>query len=406
MTSVIFYLYEFILQVSPSVFINFLVQQFSLSAIAIAQIGMLYFYTYAAMQVPAGFLIDRYGVQKTLTLAALFCATGTVIFSFSSSFFMLLSGRCITAIGSAFAMVGSMKVATLWLPKSQFALLSGIILFVGMLGVILGKAPLAYLTTKIGWQNAIFWLGISGFFLAILLWSTLKTAKQTLPAKTCLPTHDYKNLFLTTSKKTFKNKQIWLIAIYGGLMVSPVISMGALWGEKYLIDAYNYTQVEAAASISPFFMGMAIGGPFSGWLSDKLNRRKLLMFIGTIGSFICLNMFIYTSHFPDFFYHILGFLIGFFVAFSWVTFALVREITPEKENAFALGFVNFLNMILAATSQGLIGILLEFFHGSASTVHYFNYTEHDYELAFMIFPIFIAIAFVLTFFIEEKDKSR
>lgn len=403
--SLLFYFYEFVLQVSPGVFINSLVKEFHLSATAIGEMGAVYFYVYATMQMPVGLLLDYFGERRVLTSAVLFCALGTLMFSFATSFSIVLFARFFTALGSAFAMVGSMKVASTWLPESYFGLLSGLILLVGMAGAIFGKIPVAYAVSKIDWQNTLVYLGLFGLLLSSLIWFIIrdkdKASNKSPNVKSAFSIH----LILSSCYKVLKNKQTWLIAVYGGLMISPVMSLGALWGEKYLIDAYSYTQVEAAASWTTFFIGMGVGAPVAGWLSDWTKRRKLPIVIAPIGSCIALIIFIYTSHFPDLFYTIVGFLIGFFTAFSWAIFALVSSSTSKTENGTALGFVNFFNVGLCATAQLIIGTLLDLFHKNSATSLAGIYTEHDYELAFMVFPIFTVIAFILTFFIREKRSG-
>src|ERR1700730_15944572 len=79
----VFYFYELVLLVSPSVMLNDLTLTFSTSAEQLGSLAAFYYYAYAAMQIPVGLLMDRFGPRILLTLAALFCALGCLIFGFA-----------------------------------------------------------------------------------------------------------------------------------------------------------------------------------------------------------------------------------------------------------------------------------------------------------------------------------
>ena len=55
-----FYMYEFILQVSPEVMTNQLINDFGLNAITLGTMASFYYYSYTPKQLPAGFLYDRF----------------------------------------------------------------------------------------------------------------------------------------------------------------------------------------------------------------------------------------------------------------------------------------------------------------------------------------------------------
>src|SRR5688572_26100765 len=103
-----FYMYEFALQVSLGVMTNELMQDLSLNAASLGLVSAFYYYAYTPMQIPAGFLHDRFGPRRVLTVAILTCALGAFFFSFSTGIFNASIGRFLMGIGSAFSFTGAL----------------------------------------------------------------------------------------------------------------------------------------------------------------------------------------------------------------------------------------------------------------------------------------------------------
>ena len=102
----VFYLYELMLLVSPSVMVDDLSLTFRTSAEQLGSLAAFYYYAYALMQIPVGLLMDRYGPRLLLTIAAMLCAFGSVTFGHAHSLEMAEWGRFTMGIGGSFAVVG------------------------------------------------------------------------------------------------------------------------------------------------------------------------------------------------------------------------------------------------------------------------------------------------------------
>lgn len=82
----LFYFYECLLQVSPSVMSNELMRDFAVTSQTLGILSGIYFYSYAAMQLPGGVLMDHFGPQRLLTIATAICAISTIAFGLTSNF--------------------------------------------------------------------------------------------------------------------------------------------------------------------------------------------------------------------------------------------------------------------------------------------------------------------------------
>ena len=165
-----FYLYEFVLQVSPAVMTNELMHDLKLNAAGFGAMAAFYYYAYTPMQIPAGLLFDRYGPRLLITVALLICSLGAFFFGLTNDTAWASAGRFFMGIGSAFSFIGSLVLISRWFPAKYFALLAGLVQMMSSIGAILGEAPLADVVHQFGWRHTIMYVSAIGIFLAVLVW--------------------------------------------------------------------------------------------------------------------------------------------------------------------------------------------------------------------------------------------
>jgi MFS family permease len=394
----LFFAYEFLLQVSPSVMVHDLMRAFSVNAAQLGNLSAFYLYAYALMQIPVGMLLDRFGTRRLLTFASLLCAIGAFIFGSASSFPVASGGRFLIGFGSSFAAVSAMHIAATWLPINRFALMVGVMLTIGFLGAICGQAPLSLLIAKIGWRETLLLFGFIGILLSILIWSFIRDRQ--LPETTH---HEVltQRRFFSGLNLVMSNVQIWIAAIYSGLMYLPTPAFTALWGVPFLIISYHLNATTAAFIISMTYIGFAVGSPFFGWFSDRIRRRRPPMVIGTIGALISILCILYIPNIPLVLMGICLFAFGFFSSGSFAAFSLARELSPLWINATALGFVNTLNSLGGALAQPFIGFLLDMRWQGQMTEGVRAFSVTDFHWALAALPICMTISLLMLPFIKE-----
>jgi len=139
------------------------------------------------------------------------------------------------------------------------------------------------------------------------------------------------------------------------------------------------------------FLGAIIGGPFIGWLSDKLALRILPMKMGVLASFATVLLILYGSvSLTEM--KVLFFLLGFFTAAQVISYALVAESTPISLTATAVSVISLLTQGGYIIYQNLFGALL-INHGQMQMVNGVPvYSLADYQYAAIILPIGLIIA--------------
>ncbi len=381
----IFFCYEYLLQVSPGIMATDLRQSFNINAASLGVMAAIYFYAYTAMQIPCGVLIDYFGARKLIAASACCCATGAILFGSSNIFILALAGRLLMGLGSASAYIGSAYVAATWLPKNRFTMLNGFIVTIGMLGAMGGQAPLALMVAKLKWQPTMLLLGAIGLALAALIWLVVRDKKH----------HNEPQNFTQVEKKLLHglryiihSKQTWLAAIYGGLMFTPTILFGAIWGVPFLTAKYQMSTTTAATLVAMLFLGWAVGSPLFGAWSDRIKRRKIFIIISVLGALLFFCGLIYIPHLPRLVIALFLFAAGFFSSAFIVAFSIAREINPSFAVGAAMGFMNAVNMIGGAILPPIIGLLLD-------------HTNFNYTISLSSIPIILILALIIGLQIQE-----
>tara|TARA_Y100000815_G_C13263385_1_gene470179 strand:- start:79 stop:1203 length:1125 start_codon:yes stop_codon:yes gene_type:complete len=363
---------------------------FHVTAKQVGYLATWYFIAYAAMQIPAGALLDHFGPKILLSLAALCCSVGTLLFALTHSFAILELSRFITGLGSSFAMLGTLVIAATLFPPHRFALFSGMLLTIGMLGAIFGEKPLALLLAAYGMRDTLLIFFVIGLGLSVLLFFSIYRKEKKLTTIT----KPFAGI-----KQIFTSKQSWAVAIYGSLIYGTTATLGAIWGVSFLRITYGFSNPQAAGYISMIFVGWAVGSPVFGLISDSLRKRKPTLYLSALLSFIVLSIILYYPHLHH------GLLAILFIAFGVTSsaflpaFSIARELHPAEYSGTALGLMNMLNSLGGALIPPIVGIILEKNNPYAQDI--LHYTAKNFKDALIILPIVLLVALLLVPYIKE-----
>jgi MFS family permease len=402
----LFYCYNYFLRVSPSVMQDDLTQAFHITATQFGTLAAFYYYAYTPMQIPAGIIYDKFGVRFVLCAASLMAALGLSVFIAADSYLMAGLGRFMIGLGCAFAYIGTLKLASMWLAPNRFATVAGLATAIGMVSGALAQKYLAQLVEMIGYQEALRGAVFAGIALSVLIVLFIRNRPS---AKNALPNVNtevqapmsMKQLF-SALRLIFTNPQMWLIGIIGCLIYLPSSVFLDVWGIPYLKAEYQLTSTEAVNIIGYTFYGWIIAGPIIGAISDKIKRRRFpLMFSGFFAAVLLCAVF-YVPNIPVSILSTIFFLIGFCCGGHSICFALGKESNPIQIAATSVAVTNMLIMAGGAIFQPVVGKLLDLHTSSLLGLNGLPaYTAADYTFALSIIPIGVALGIVLSYFLKE-----
>jgi MFS family permease len=352
----LFLCFEMGLQVSPSVMTNDLMHSLNISVIGLGFMSGFYFYTYTVMQIPAGLLFDRFQVRWVIVLPLLVCAMGAIVFSFAHTIWFGSFGRLLMGMGSAFAFIAVLVVASDLFDAKHFGTLAGVTLMLAAVGAMLGEAPLVPVLEYLGWRNTMRLLALIAVALSVLIavfvrYEKCNALKTRQPGK---KTNIFRSLKSIVSKP-----QTAFVAIYSCCVWAPMAAFASLWGVAYLETVYGLDKVGASEILSLMWIGLAVGSLLMGWLSDTFKTRRIpLVFCSALG-FVCFYMVNLHWVLPFWLLGTLVFFVGFACAGQALAFAVVKDNNDEEVTAAAIGFNNMAVVIAGAIFQPLVAWLID-----------------------------------------------
>lgn len=401
-----FYLYEFLLRVSPSVLEKELFQTFNLDAQAFGLFTSCWYWAYAPLQLPVGALTDKYGPRRLLTFAILLCAGSTLFLGFTQSFYLSCVARFLIGAGSAFAFISCMKIINIWFSPHMFPLLTGVTLAIGTLGAAVGGNPLSLALNFMGWRELLFVIAIAGFGLGALAWILIKDHNPHGPYEE-EPKEGAQPGFWRSLIEVGKQPQNWLVGIYAFFVTAPTDAFGGAWGVKFLTDVHGISRdVASHAAVTMTFLGMAVGSPLLGWLSEKINNRKYPMLCAGLLAAAALTLIIYWPQLNGWSASVLFFSFGATGTYV-LAFVMIRRITASNYVATAVGFVNMISMFGGAMLIYLIGWLLDMSRkGLVNDLGLPLYTQEHFHVSLIVLPLFYALSalLVVPFIKDCKDR--
>lgn len=396
----LFLVYKYILQVFPSVITHDLRAQFHLDGVSFGNIGAMFFYAYVIVQLFAGALLDKLGARFLSALAILVCAFGAIGFSKTDSLWGIYFSRIAMGAGVAFATIGYLKLGAAWFNEKRFALVSGLLATAAMTGSMVGQLPFERMVHFWGWHQAVFYLGVAGIIFAVVFYLVVRSDPQHMQVEHHTPI-EVRNIHFDDMLAILTMPRNWLLMIYAGFAFSPINVFGGLWGDPFLERVYSISQADAAGLTSLSFLGLAIGAPIIGFISDKIGNRIDLMIAGIIISFVSLLGALYSPIHSLTFVGACMFLFGIGMGSYLLVFPLGKEVNSLAITATVFAFVNTSDPLIGSFTEPLLGGILDHFsHGKMHNgIAYFS--AHDYHLSFILLPIYLMIALVFLFILKR-----
>lgn len=399
----LFYCYEYFLRIQPSMMAGDLMRTYSLDGAAFGNLVAFYYYAYTPMQVFVGVLMDRYAPRMLLSYAILSCAIGSLLFAATDLLWVAQLGRLLVGFGSAFAFVGVLKIATIWLPPNRFAIVAGTTTTLGMIGAMLGDNVLAVMVKHLGWRSTIFSSVVFGFVLAFAIWVIIRDAKGRGRRQHKVIRLTMREV-VTGLKHVLQNRQIWIGGLIGFLLYLSLSTFAELWLVPYLQQARGLSVTASAAATSMLFLGWALGGPIVGFISDYIKRRKLPVFCGSLIAGLCSLYLVYSAKLPVDGIYIALVLMGIGCSAQNIMFVTARENAPRKFAGSAMAFTNLLVMAGGMIFQPLVGLFLD--DGVSKVSHGVHiYTAQTYQHVLIILPIAFFGAMLLSMLLRETNAS-
>ena len=386
----VFYCYIYYLRIIPSVLRPELKLMHNIGEAGFGFLVSLYYWAYLPLQIPAGLLMDIFGVKKILTTACIVCAIGTCLF-INNNLLIVQIGRFLVGCGSAFAYVGVLKLSNEWLPKKMFAFMVGLCASLGMLGAIIGQIFITKYILVFSWQGLILISALFGAFLSIILWCFIKNRD---PIVKGLALHIISNKLQKELIELVKSPGLWLIGLISSLMLVILTVFVDTWAVSFLV-VKGINESNAVISSSMVYLGFSVGAPLWGILSILIFNRKTVVIVGCIVTAILISIILYVEINIQWM-NVYMFLLGLFASTECLVFALTNHLASKEIIGTAFGLVNAIACLSGILLQPIVGLIIDYL-----VVKYDFLEIINFKLALMVLPIALVLSGFLSMFLKN-----
>jgi MFS family permease len=177
--------------------------------------------------------------------------------------------------------------------------------------------------------------------------------------------------------------------------------LGGLWGNPFLQTAHHLSLEQASFLLSWVFIGLGVGSPILGLISDRLGKRRGVMQVSVFLSFLSLLPVIYCQSISMVLIGFLMFLFGFFTGAFMLSFAVAKDINSLVMTATVVAMINTGSDIFGAITEPLVGKFLDLHWGGSIVDGVRHFSLLDYRMAFCVLPLYLFLAWILLFFVKE-----
>jgi MFS family permease len=397
-----FYLIGFYQRVAPAVITRELMSEFALGAAALGNLAALYYYSYVAVQIPAGVLADLWGPRRVLTAGAAVAAAGTLLFALAPGYAAAGLGRLLIGGSVGVAFVAMLKLASHWFAPARFAMLSGLALACGMLGAVSAGVPLRLLVDAYGWREVLcVSAALTGLLAAAIGVAVRDDPSERGYASYAAPPTAPRNSIFAGIRRALSDRNVWLVFLISGAVAGPTLTFGGLWGVPFLTTHYGLTTPQAASVTSLLLVCWAVAAPVAGALSDRLRRRKPLYALGSVLATAGWCAALLLPGLPLALLIVLLALTGCASACAMLGFAIAKESVPASLAGTVGGITNMGNMLGGMVMPPMVGWMLDRYWTGALAAGVRVYDFAAYRAGFALMLAWLAAAVILLAFVRE-----
>lgn len=341
-------------------------KEFSLNPAAMGMVLSTFFIGYAVMQLPGGWLADKFGSKKVIVVALLFWSAFTVFTGLAWSLSSLILIRFLFGLGEGAFPCASLKGVAEYFPKSERPKMTGAILSSNYIGSAIAPMIIAPLLLYFGWRNMFFAIGVVGIVFVFAYWFFMGPAKA-FGEEAAHAGQTQK----VDMKVLLKIPLMWqlVIAWFGLSLVNKGLDS---WMPTYLLTV-RHLDLKSIGILTPLpFIAAGISTAIGGWVMDRFFdgvEKYLLVVSAALTAF-----FLYFMYTAESVIMVIAFqsLVYFFKSFVLAAaLALPMKMLPGSVVGSASGMINLGGQSAGFISPVIIGFMISAFNGSYDAAFWF-----------------------------------
>ncbi len=372
-----------------------LMHELHLSAGELGVASSAFFLAFAAMQIPVGMLLDRFGPRRTVPSLLVLAVTGAVVVARSDGFALLTIGQVLLGAGCSGIFMGGLVSVARWFPADRFATVAAAVVAFSNTGGLLSATPFSAVVEAIGWRASFLALAGVTAFLALAIVALVRDAPPGHPFHERPP--EGLGGALRGVREVLTNRRIWPLLAMSFVSYPAILAVRSVWAGPFVHDVYGLDGVARGNVLLLISVAMIAGLLAYGPLDRVFDTRKRIIVWGTLATIPTLVILAAVPHLEP--WQATALLVLFaFLGSNYV------QIQPHGKAFFherlvgrVMTALNLASFTGIATFQAVTGFILGAFPVSEAG----TYPPEAYRAMFA----FLAVVSALALFAYARSKD-
>lgn len=315
------------------------------------QLGLmtsLFYASFAAIQLPLGVALDRFGARWVTPVLMLASVAGCLLFASAQGFGTLALGRALIGVGMAGVLMGAYQTFGQWFPVARIATIASLMVGIGSLGGPFAATPLAWLNAAVGWRTIFSWGALVVACSALAMMAGVRNQPHSAASSAAQP---------IGFGLVFRDVRFWRIALVNFFQLGTLLAIQGLWGGPYLLDVVGLTRLEAGNLLLAMGAGVVSGNFLCGWLADRYGAYRAIRASMALFVLALLGLAL-PVRWPLAMLGAIYFALGFGGAFNIIELAQIRALFPPQISGRAVTAVNLFGFTGTALIQWWMGVII------------------------------------------------
>ncbi|WP_435150424.1 MFS transporter [Micromonospora aurantiaca (nom. illeg.)] len=332
--------------------------RFHINAAALATFSVAQLAVYAAMQVPVGVLLDRYGSRRLLLAGGALMVAGQLLFAVAGDVPAAVAARVLVGLGDAMTFISVLRIVAFWFPGRRNPLLVQLTGTVGQLGAVLGAVPLVLLLHRAGWTPAFLTAAALGATVVLLVLVAVRDTPHAEHAIALAPD-------LATVRRQLADAwaqpgtRLGLWTHFVTQFSGAVFAL--LWGYPFLVQGQGFSPTAAAGMLTLMTVVTLVCGPVIAHLCSRhpFHRSVVVFAITAATAGVWAVVLAWPGRAPHWLLVALVVVLAVNGPGSMIGFDYARTFNPVHRIGSATGIVNVGGFVASIALILAVGLVLD-----------------------------------------------
>lgn len=340
-------------------------ERFGATASALSAFTVIQLVVYAALQIPVGVMVDRFGPRIMIATGAALMAVGQLQLAAATTVPAGVVGRIFVGAGDAMTFIAVIRLIPLWFPVRRVPVLTQLTGQLGQFGQLISIAPFALVLHSAGWSPAFLGLAALGVLACVLAAALLRDSPVGAPSATTKRSFKETGSDLGTAWRQ-PGTRLGLWSHFATQFSGTVFVL--TWGYPFLVSGQGLSTATASVLLSLFVVVGIIFGPFLGsWVGrHPLRRSTMVLAVSFAIIAVWLAVLLPAGPAPLWLLVVLVLVLAIGGPASMIAFDFARTFNPTHRIGTATGIVNVGGFFAALVTMYMIGLILDLLNAAGA----------------------------------------